>query len=160
MGCKPIMNKKGFTLVEIIVIIVILGILAAVVIPKYLDLSKTTEKAVAENLVGVMRSALTIYHANFMAKQKGTPRNFRDNISIPNFVKVPNDSMGITGSESLILEGHMTSRFTIDNPPSIRDYVTDGSGRRLLFQFKSGATLEIIYDREKPAIDAVYTGFN
>jgi len=54
----------------------------------------------------------------------------------------------------------MTSRFTIDNPPSIRDYVTDGSGRRLLFQFKSGATLEIIYDREKPAIDAVYTGFN
>lgn len=154
------MNKKGFTLIEIIVIIVILGILAAVVIPKYLDLSKTTEKAVAENLVGVMRSALTIYHANFMAKQKGTLKDFRDVISIPNFVKVSNDGMGITGSESLILEGHMTSRFTIDNPSSIKDYAQDGSGRHLRFVFKSGAILDVYYDREKPTLNADYTGFN
>lgn len=160
MGCKHIMNRKGFTLIEVIVIIVILGILAAVAVPKYLDLSKRTEKAVAENLVGSMRSALTIYHAQFMAKQKGTPKNFRDNISIPNFVKVRNDSMGMTGSEALILEKYVTSRFVIDNPSSIKDYASDGSGRYLRFVFKSGAILDIYYDREKPALDVDYTGFN
>lgn len=160
MGCEPIMNKKGFTLIEIIIIIVILGILAAVAIPKYLDMRRETELKVAEHLVGVMRSALTLYHANWLAKQKGTPKNFRDNISIPNFVKVPYDGMGITGSESLILEGHMTSRFVNDAPGSIKDYAQDGSGRHLRFVFKSGAILDIYYDREKPAINADYTNFN
>ncbi|BBO80071.1 hypothetical protein DSCO28_06370 [Desulfosarcina ovata subsp. sediminis] len=39
-------NQKGFTLVEIIAVLVILGILAAVAIPKYFDLqTKATERA-------------------------------------------------------------------------------------------------------------------
>jgi prepilin-type N-terminal cleavage/methylation domain-containing protein len=154
------MNRNGFTLVELIVIIVILSILAIVVLPKYFDFSKRTERAIAENLVGTMRSALTIYYSQFMAKQKGTPKNFRDNISIPTFVKVRDDTMGMKGSEALILERNVTSRFVIDNPSSIKDYDVGEGGRHLRFIFKSGAILDIYYDREKPALDADYTGFN
>jgi prepilin-type N-terminal cleavage/methylation domain-containing protein len=37
---KRIRNQKGFTLIEIIAVLVILGILAAIAIPKYLDMRK------------------------------------------------------------------------------------------------------------------------
>lgn len=153
-------NKKAFTLIELIIIIVILGIIAAIAIPKYLDSKKAAEKSVAEGLIGAMRSALTIYYSNWFAKNKGTPKNFRDNISIPNFVKLQNDSMGLTGNEALIIDKSITSNFT-EEKPSIRDYALDGgSGRRLRFEFKGGGVLDIYYDREKPSIEATYSGFN
>ncbi|MFC1516005.1 type IV pilin protein [Thermodesulfobacteriota bacterium] len=44
---KIINNEKGFTLIEIIAVLVILGILAAVAVPKFFDLqTKAREKAV------------------------------------------------------------------------------------------------------------------
>ncbi len=46
-------NQKGFTLVEIIAVLVILGILAAVAIPKYFDLqSEARDKALDEAVPG------------------------------------------------------------------------------------------------------------
>lgn len=57
-------NQKGFTLIELVMIIVILGILAAVAIPKYQDLSGEAKEAAARGALGAVRSAITIYYAN------------------------------------------------------------------------------------------------
>ncbi len=64
-------NQRGFTLIELVIIIVILGILAAVAIPKYQDLSGEAREASARSSLGSLRSAITIYYAN-QAVQTGT----------------------------------------------------------------------------------------
>ena len=50
--------KKGFTLIELIMIIVILGVLAAVAVPKYFDLTASANTAAEKAVVGGVRAGI------------------------------------------------------------------------------------------------------
>lgn len=56
-------RAQGFTLIELIVVIVILGILAATALPKFMDLGGDARKAVVDGVEGSMRSAATMVYA-------------------------------------------------------------------------------------------------
>lgn len=56
-------NSKGFTLIELIMVIVILGILSAVAIPKYYDLQNEAKIAAEKGVVGGVRAGIHTYFA-------------------------------------------------------------------------------------------------
>jgi len=56
-------NKKGFTLVELVVVIAILGILAAIAVPKFTDVTANAKKAAAESEHKVIVSAFQMFQA-------------------------------------------------------------------------------------------------
>ena len=56
-------NQRGFTIIELVVVIVVLGVLAAVAFPKFQDLSGDAQQAVVNSTAAAVKSAAVILYA-------------------------------------------------------------------------------------------------
>jgi len=60
-------RQQGFTLVELIVVIVILGILAATALPRFINVTTQAKVAAVNGLAGGLRSAVSLAQASWQA---------------------------------------------------------------------------------------------
>jgi len=62
-GGEHLRNRKSFALIELIMIIVLLGILAIVAMPKYFDLQSDAKIVAEQSVVGSVRIGISAYYA-------------------------------------------------------------------------------------------------
>jgi type IV pilus assembly protein PilA len=112
-------NQKGFTLIELMIVIAIIGILAAIAIPNFIEYRNKSYCSRAESDANAIAGAIADY------------------FSIPSRVQMPafnatNLAAAVNGSLNVALSGNNSATLTPaagGNPDNITIDVTDASGR-------------------------------
>lgn len=137
-------NQQGFTLIELIMVIVILGILAATALPKFVDLGSDARKASLKGLEGSIRSAVSIVKSTYLIRQ-ASPITLGDGSTV---------TVGTSGAAAGLPTGDADGIGKAIQISS--DYTASYSGTTATFTLKSSCT--VAYDGSTGTITTTNSG--
>jgi MSHA pilin protein MshA len=116
-------TQRGFTLIELIMVIVILGILSAFALPKFADLSGNAEDASIEGARASVRSAAAISHAQALAENKTS------------------GTISVEGTNNVNLVNAYPDAETIGEAAGLSDFlsITNAAGTQTIFTISPAA---------------------
>lgn len=128
---KNMSKVKGFTLIELVVVIVILGILAATAAPKFIDLTGDAKESIVEGVRGSINSAADMAHAKALVSGQAGATG----------------QITVAGSTISLIYGWPATN-SIDSLLTIEDITATNSGSIRVFTHSSatGTPCRALYD--------------
>jgi len=99
-------NEVGFTLIEMFAVVVIVAVMAAVAVPRFINHSTAAQDVAINTIAGVLTSASSLNHANNLARDAGLSTFDSLEISSCNGVEI-------------LLEEGLDKSYVIENSPGI-----------------------------------------
>lgn len=144
-------EEQGFTTLELVLMIVILAVLAAVIIPRFLRLDTAAHRASVENVAAGFRSAVTLVNVRVRASGFTGPRD-----NIPGFgagnvdvnaAGFPTDTSNVNSISGSAARCMRVWNGILDNPPSIgtaaattADYRATAAGEICTYTYRKDST--------------------
>jgi len=111
-------KQSGFTLIELVVVIALLGILAAFAIPRFASLEREARSAVTQGLSGSVRSAAAMAHGLYLARGTTPVSMEGNNIAIVN---------GYPDAETIALTLADSTGFSVSDDGTTATFVKTGT---------------------------------